>query len=589
MGNNTPIASARSATSPLANKVGTQVLVPKLDTIPVIFIPGIMGSNIKHQELGKVWDMPNGLVGGAATVISRMQLKPAELQRQLDPTKTLVDDSGTIKVDARLDLDEKTLRKRYWGTVHWDSYGAILTYLQLHLNNIDLNKPDPPPLVQGYGDAMDRRADRMSHAHQMAQYRKAHAFTDEWLSILNKAEQSKWGAQSPVQPIDKTRIEHLSKFSFPVYAMGYNWLKSNEDSAQDIAKTLQAIKAEYGQRFHKFIIISHSMGGLVTRRLAQLCGDDIVGVVHGVMPADGAAAAYRRIVSGSYEGGGGKAALTSYVLGRHTEQMTAVLANSPGGLELLPNAEYNSRKPWLILHGRNEHNEPVKVDLPTANAKGEIDPYEQIYKADKVWWEMVKEELIDPANMIKLENDKSAKEVYKRRIDGIKKFHSRIAKKYHPCTYVNYGHDPKFSSFGSLTWTLDRGLKGLNTKQLQFLPRASVQELAAYQIKAKKTKKSEQKPIDQRKLPLENDGTRYVALTDGNLSAFSISMQDAAGDGTVPFQSGRAPHQQAGVKQVFQMTGFDHQGSYNDPHVKRSVLYSIVSIIKENNIQPRFR
>ena len=29
------------------------------------------------------------------------------------------------------------------------------------------------------------------------------------------------------------------------------------------------------------------------------------------------------------------------------------------------------------------------------------DPYEEIYKADGVWWEMVKNELIDPARMIK--------------------------------------------------------------------------------------------------------------------------------------------------------------------------------------------
>lgn len=46
---------------------------------------------------------------------------------------------------------------------------------------------------------------------------------------------------------------------------------------------------------------------------------------------------------------------------------------------------------------------------------------------------------------------------------------------------------------------------------------------------------------------------------------------------------------QLGVKQVFKMTGFDHQGSYNNFHVRLSVLYSIVRIIKDNNIQPKFR
>ncbi|MDC4332671.1 hypothetical protein NQ649_17025, partial [Acinetobacter baumannii] len=44
-----------------------------------------------------------------------------------------------------------------------------------------------------------------------------------------------------------------------------------------------------------------------------------------------------------------------------------------------------------------------------------------------------------------------------------------------------------------------------------------------------------------------------------------------------------------GVKQTFKMTGFNHQGSYNNDHVRRSVLYSIVKIIKDNNIQPKYR
>ncbi|XID74980.1 esterase/lipase family protein [Alkanindiges sp. WGS2144] len=472
---------------------------------------------------------------------------------------------------------------------------ATTTYLQLHLNNIDLNKPAPPPLVQGYGDAMDRRADRMIHARQMDQYNKAHAFTDEWLSILNKAEQATWHAQCTLQSIDKDSIQHLAKFNLPVYAMGYNWLQSNEDSAQTIYKKLAAIKAEYGQRFHKFIIISHSMGGLVTRRLAQLCGEDIAGVVHGVMPADGAAAAYRRIVSGSYEGGGLVPWVTSFVLGKNTEHVTAVLANSPGGLELLPNAEYNQRKPWLTLQGKNERNEMVKVELPTANTKGEIDPYEQIYKADKVWWEMVREELIDPANMFKPTTPKETpKDIYKEKIEDVKKFHSRIAKKYHPCTYVNYGHDPQFSSFGTLTWTLDRNLKGLDAKQLKSLPKASDKEMATYRAKIvqeqmKRIQSGSGTNVNSRDMALENNGVRYISLSSGNLANFCISDQNAPGDGTVPFQSGRAPYNNSGVKQIFQMMGFDHQGSYNDPHVKRSVLHSIVSIIKENNIQPKFR
>lgn len=581
--NKSSIVTAHSTTSPTSNRMGTTVEVPMPDTIPIIFVPGIMGSNIKHQKLGKVWDMPNSTVAGLKTAKKRSQLKPAELQQQLDPQKTSVDDSGTIQVDQRLKLNEATLRKRYWGTVHWDSYGNILTYLQLVLNNVSLK--DKPLYGGGVGGGY-------AVITQMKQQEAIY----EWQSLLTSNETSKWAFEEPFQAASTVEINHLKKFNFPVYAMGYNWLQSNEDSAQIILKKLEKIKAEYGSRFHKFIFVTHSMGGLVTRRLVQLCEDDIAGVVHGVMPADGAAAAYRRIVSGSYEGGGVKPWVTSFVLGKNTEHVTAVLANSPGGLELLPNAEYNNREPWLTLQGRNERNQLMQVKLPSKNILGGVDPYDQIYKADKVWWEMVKEELIDPAKMVSTSNQKaSAKDIYKDKIDDVKNFHTKIAKKYHSCTYVNYGHDKKFMSFGTLTWTLDRKLIGLNTQQLQNLPRATAQQIGSYRQKImqeqlQKIKEGKGTDVNNRDLALENNGIRYIYLSSGNVGMFNISPeQDVPGDGTVPYQSGCAPLKQNGVKQVFKMTGFDHQNSYNDTHVKRSVLYSIVKIIKENNIQPKYR
>ncbi len=41
---------ATSATSPSSNKTGTLVEIPKPDTIPIIFIPGIMGSNLRNKK-----------------------------------------------------------------------------------------------------------------------------------------------------------------------------------------------------------------------------------------------------------------------------------------------------------------------------------------------------------------------------------------------------------------------------------------------------------------------------------------------------------------------------------------------------------
>lgn len=574
---NKTIAQTGSATSPTTNKSGTYVEVPLQDTIPIIFVPGIMGSNIFNTVLGKpVWMIGNGISGQVKTLIKQMGKTPAELQTELDPLNTRVDTSGDIVVDRRLKLTEKTLRERYWGTVHWDSYGGILTYLQMVLNNVDLN--EKPVYASGVGGGY-------AAVQQMKQQESVY----EWKSLLNQTESSNWSPQESFVPVNQQEIEHLKKFHFPVYAMGYNWLQSSENGAAIAAQKLDKIKQEYGARFHKFIIVTHSMGGLLTRRLVQLRGGDIAGVVHGVMPAEGAAAAYRRIVAGSGDVG----ALPAYVLGKNTEHVTAVLANAPGGLELLPSKAYNDGKPWLFLNGSGLMNgkdlHTNVVPLPKS------DPYEEIYKADGVWWEMVKEELIDPANIVKKNiPNKSVKNVYKLKINDVKNFHDKITNKYHPCTYVNYGHDSKHLSFGTLTWTLDRPLRGLTAEQMKRLPRATAKQIGTYRQKIVqeqmvKIKEGKGTDANNRDLVLENNGIRYISLVSGNLGVFSISNQNAAGDGTVPHQSGSAPLKQLGVKQVFKMKGFDHQGSYNNTLVRRSVLYSIVKIIKENNIQPKYR
>lgn len=574
---NKTIAQTGSATSPTTNKSGTYVEVPLQDTIPIIFVPGIMGSNIFNTVLGKpVWMIGNGVSGQVKTLTKQMGKTPAELQTELDPLNTRVDTSGDIVVDRRLKLTEKTLRERYWGTVHWDSYGGILTYLQMVLNNVDLN--EKPIYATGLGGG-----------YAAVQQMKQQGSVYEWKSLLNQAEPSNWSPQESFVPINQQEIEHLKKFHFPVYAMGYNWLQSSENGAAIVAQKLDKIKQEYGARFHKFIIVTHSMGGLLTRRLVQLRSADIAGVVHGVMPAEGAAAAYRRIVAGSGDVG----ALPAYVLGKNTEHVTAVLANAPGGLELLPSKAYNNGRPWLFLNGAGLMN---GKDLQTNIAPlPKSDPYEEIYKADGVWWEMVKNELIDPARMIKKDNpSQRAKDVYFKKIEKVKEFHSKITNKYHSCTYVNYGHDSKHLSFGTLTWTLDRPLRGLTAEQMKRLPRATVKQIGTYRQKIVqeqmvKIKEGKGTDANNRDLALENNGIRYISLVSGNLGVFSISNQNAAGDGTVPHQSGSAPLKQPGVKQVFKMKGFDHQGSYNNIQVRRSVLYSIVKIIKENNIQPKYR
>src|SRR5205823_14044804 len=109
----------------------------------------------------------------------------------------------------------------------------------------------------------------------------------------------------------------------------------------------------------KVILITHSMGGLVARWASEKAGAkaSILGIIHGVQPVTGAAAAYWRIKAG-FEGTGP----TSRVLGHSAHEVTPILGNIPGGLQLLPNKLYETNgqaKSWLTFTGEGVAMTPI--------------------------------------------------------------------------------------------------------------------------------------------------------------------------------------------------------------------------------------
>ncbi len=90
----------------------------------------------------------------------------------------------------------------------------------------------------------------------------------------------------------------------PVYACGYDWRQSNTDSARTLEARINQAFDEHPSA-ERVIIVTHSMGGLVTRAMlaaGRIPESKIAGVVHTVMPADGASVAYRRFLTGAIEG-----------------------------------------------------------------------------------------------------------------------------------------------------------------------------------------------------------------------------------------------------------------------------------------------
>lgn len=95
----------------------------------------------------------------------------------------------------------------------------------------------------------------------------------------------------------------------------------------------------------KVILVTHSMGGLISRYASELLDtpykDKILGIVHGVMPDLGSPTAYKMMKIGEHS------FPMSLVLGASATRLMSVLAQSPAPMQLLPSPKYNHGKPWL--------------------------------------------------------------------------------------------------------------------------------------------------------------------------------------------------------------------------------------------------
>ena len=169
--------------------------------------------------------------------------------------------------------------------------------------------------------------------------------------------------------------------------------------------------------------------GLVSRACSQLPGmnEKILGIVHGVMPATGAAVAYRRckVGMGDEDFGAG------LVIGSNGPEVTAVFAQAPGALQLLPSAEYGTH--WLKV---KDASGKIMCSLP------ESDPYKEIYLCQAGWWGLIKKDWLRASDGAKF----SWKE-FETNIKEAKDFHAKLSGKYHPKTFVFYGGGPVKKKF----------------------------------------------------------------------------------------------------------------------------------------------
>jgi hypothetical protein len=536
--------------TPKEDRIPQVMSIPPKRVLPIVFLPGIMGSNLRMSEERRLrlrksnniaW-RPDHTIATAAFI----KADPATRQLQLDMNHTEVDiydpvgnptgdrsetsaerhDNGRIRVSLNVGIDtplltddlptqsprrtkEQKALERGWGEVYFSSYRTILERCEELLNTP--HRFGNWPLFWGVAPA------------------KWQAHPQLPLAVISEAELKK----------------SLAGCFYPVHAMGYNWLQSCSKAGTTIAARAEALIQKYrseGYQCEKVIIVTHSMGGLVARALIHPdmgnFAEKVLGIVHGVMPAVGAPAAYKRMRCG-FEEGYFKVAPTPKILGNYGAEVTAVLANSEGGLELLPSGAYGNG--WLQIR-------KDRIVLKLLPEKG--DPYEEIYKVRGKWYGLIREEWLNPAEDEDASFDRTCK-----LLDKAKKFHGAIGETYHAQSYAHYGVDPARPSWEEVTWEVGQGQLYSNWAAAEIVKDDQHGNFAIAPDTGRKAK--QHKPIDVRLKP-----------------------STGAGDQTVPARSADHQFLSGKFKGIFRQAGYEHQASYDDMNALSATMYSLVRIIQ---------
>jgi pimeloyl-ACP methyl ester carboxylesterase len=255
-------AGAPANGDPVGNTTNLCEAPPK-KKIPIIFVPGVMGSRLNFTNIDQQWDP-----------------------------------------DAK------------WKMWHWIRIGAERARTELRVSEparVMTDIDDPIESAHGYGGMVG------SFYVSFLRYLRGEQFN------LNVAT--------------------------PVYAIGYDWRQSNKLSGEYVTGEVNRIMGLEGAS--QVILVSHSMGGIVTRSAMKdgLAGK-VLGVVHIFQPVDGAVVLYRRFFTGTtkeFDSDGTTAGdMLCTILGDTPDKAATISSGMPGPLQLLPTNNYRDTEgAWL--------------------------------------------------------------------------------------------------------------------------------------------------------------------------------------------------------------------------------------------------
>lgn len=358
---------------------------PEPVAVPIVFIPGIMGSRLRQGESGPVVFDPD-LLGNVRTLAS------------------------SDAVEKRLSL------------VGGPGIGFTSNYLTVHPGTVG-NNLTQEQFDRGWGGVLQ-------------------GFYRGFLIWLQNTAQ---------QPVSSDLPPGCFNLNYEVWAHPYNWTNDNSEAGKSlddvVAAAISGTEAKYaGQniRVLKPIIITHSMGGLVSRAYTQIHGGTgkVHGIIHGAMPTDGAPALYKRLLAG-FEEVGPKGFIERHVLGANQRETTATAGNCPGPLQLLPNMRHrcvDGGSEWLKVRA---HNGQTTVSEPSGN------PYGSLYLDQQNWWRPIYAEFLDPSSI----STARAFQDYVVQLNKAASYHGSLGTNgFHPNTRMFYSDSASFEAWDYVVW-----------------------------------------------------------------------------------------------------------------------------------------
>jgi len=564
------------------------VKLPPRKVIPVIFLPGVMGSNLRlSKERQKKLERPDnrswrpddmvGIVNEVGLAAFDTDIggwyknaSPAQRQLMLDPNETEVEYYHYTESKGRFDPEGKeTLAadKRHQNVPDGllpipPLIGPSLQSGRLPNQRSTTGKRETPAQIarwRGWSEVMFKGA--YAQMLTMTEHCLNNMFlrtqiNPNWQHALSNPRT--FGAVGFDTALTEQDLRKIAACWYPVHAMGYNYLKSNGVSAKVIADRIRGLTTGYKKRgfqCDEIILVTHSMGGLLARALihpkyGNLLNDasvKVLGIYHNVMPTMGAAASYKRTRFGFVEGSGPFAEVKGRVIAVDGVNATAILANAPGALELFPGSAYG--KAWLkVLDGSGRE----MWSLPG----NEESALESIYlqPSDK-WWRLLNPAWVNPGRVDEKKGGGIAAVI--DRLKHAAAFVEDISSTFHSTNcYVSFCSSLERPSYGEIIFKVaDNEVWDASTNNLP--------------------------PVENWKLL--SDDARGTLKVQAGARVLTLILQPpvAPGDETVPAdRSAKRITGKLFVHGQAKGKSYEHQNSYADRDVLASLLYSIVQIAK---------